>query len=269
MSALSFAKIGARYGGRVALSDVTASFAPGIVTGIVGPNGAGKTTLLRAALGILPLAGGTVRVLDRDLKEWSREALAHTIAYLPQGGEAHWPILARDLVALGRLPHRGVFAASSSTDDDAVRDALARSDATAFADRRMDELSAGERARVLFARTLATGAKILLADEPAAYLDPAHQLRLMALLREEARRGTAVAVTLHDLALAARHCDRILVLHEGRVGASGVPEEALSDQVLATVFGIAALRTSDPEGGAATLVPWRLTNGLRQPGAPQ
>ena len=109
----------------------------------------------------------------------------------------------------------------------------------------MDELSAGERARVLFARALATAAPVLLADEPAAYLDPAHQLRLMDLLREEAARGTAVAVTLHDLALASRHCDEIVVLHEGRVAAQGTPAEALSDASLAAVFGIAVQRTPD------------------------
>jgi iron complex transport system ATP-binding protein len=258
-AALTFENVGVSYGGRVALRDVMATFSAGAVTGIVGPNGAGKTTLLRAALGILPLTRGTVRIQDRDLKQWSREALARAIAYLPQGGEAHWPIPARGLVALGRLPHRGIFAAESLVDGAAIGEALRRSDATGFADRRMDELSAGERARVLFARALATGAPVLLADEPAAYLDPAHQLRLMELLREEARRGTAVAVTLHDLALASRHCDEILVLHEGCVAASGTPGDALSDAALASVFGIAALRTPDPAGGAAALVPWRLT----------
>jgi len=111
---------------------------------------------------------------------------------------------------------------------------------------------------------------VLLADEPAAWLDPAHQLRLMGLLREEAARGTAVAVTLHDLALASRHCDQVLVLDQGRVAASGPPDRALSDATLASVFGIAALRTPDPAGGAAALVPWRLPNGSApQPGAPQ
>jgi iron complex transport system ATP-binding protein len=258
-AALGFENVGVSYGGRAALRDVTATFSAGAVTGIVGPNGAGKTTLLRAALGILPLTGGAVRIQDRDLKHWSREALARAIAYLPQGGDAHWPIPARDLVALGRLPHREMFAAPSPVDDAAIEEALRRSDATGFAGRRMDELSAGERARVLFARALATGAPVLLADEPAAYLDPAHQLRLMELLREEARRGTAVAVTLHDLALASRHCDEILVLHEGRVAAFGMPGDALSDAALASVFGIAALRAPDPAGGAAALVPWRLT----------
>jgi iron complex transport system ATP-binding protein len=159
---------------------------------------------------------------------------------------------------LGRLPHRGHFLAPSNDDVLAVQDAMTRADVLAFMDRRVDELSAGERARVLFARALATDANVLLADEPAAYLDPAHQLRLMALLREEARRGTAVAVTLHDLALASRHCDEVLVLHHGRVAAEGVPDAALSDATLAGVFGIAAQRTVDPAGGRAALMPWNL-----------
>jgi iron complex transport system ATP-binding protein len=246
-AALSFEDVRVRFGERVVLGGVSAAFAPGRVTGIVGPNGAGKTTLFRAALGLLPLAAGTVRIDGKPLGEWSRPALARAIAYLPQGGEAHWPLLARDVVALGRLPHLGPFAAPGSQDAHAVDEALARCDATAFAARRMDRLSAGERARVLLARALATRAPVLLADEPAAYLDPAHQLRLMALLRDEAGRGAAVAVTLHDLSLAARHCDALVVLHEGRVAATD-----LSDETLSNVFGIEALRS---EGA---LVPWRL-----------
>jgi iron complex transport system ATP-binding protein len=258
-AALAFDDIGVRYGGRRALAGVTASFAPGTITGIVGPNGAGKTTLLRVGLGLVPGDGGEVRVHDRVLKDWSREALARTIAYLPQGGDARWPLVARDLVMLGRLPYRGAFSGASAQDARIVDDALARADAAQFAARRMDELSAGERARVLFARALATQAQILFADEPAAWLDPAHQLKLMALLREDAARGTAIAVTLHDLALAARHCDSILVLHEGRVAASGTPDVALSDAVLARVFGITAVRVPEREGGPTVPVPWRLT----------
>jgi iron complex transport system ATP-binding protein len=258
-AAIVFANVGARYGGRRALSDVSVSFEPGKVTGIVGPNGAGKTTLLRVGLGLLPHEGGSVRVQDRALKEWSREALARTIAYLPQGGDAHWPLVARDLVMLGRLPYRGAFGGVSAADERIAGDALARADASAFASRRMDELSAGERARVLFARALATEAQILFADEPAAWLDPAHQLRLMGLLREEAARGTAIAVTLHDLSLAARHCDEILVLHEGRVAAHGAPDHALSDEILARVFGITAVRVPSPDAATAVPVPWRLT----------
>src|SRR6185312_7106802 len=175
--------------------EISTGFAAGAVSGIVGPNGAGKTTLFRAALGLLKPSCGTIDVLGKPL--------------------AQWPLQARQLVALGRLPHRAAFAALSASDAVAVDEALTRCDALQFATRRMDELSAGERARVLFARALATAAPILLADEPAAYLDPAHQLRLMELLREEAARGTAVAVTLHDLALASRHCDEIIVLDKG------------------------------------------------------
>jgi iron complex transport system ATP-binding protein len=258
-AAIVFENVSARYGGRAALSGVSASFAPGKVTGIVGPNGAGKTTLLRVGLGLLPHEGGTVRVQGRALKDWSREALARTIAYLPQGGDAHWPLVARDLVMLGRLPYRGAFASVSAADERIVDEALARADASAFASRRMDELSAGERARVLFARALATQAQILFVDEPAAWLDPAHQLKLMALLREEAARGTAIAVTLHDLSLAARHCDEILVLHEGRVAAQGTPDHALSDAILARVFAISAVRVASPDTGTAVPLPWRLT----------
>jgi iron complex transport system ATP-binding protein len=245
------------YGMRAALSGVSLRFAAGAVTGIIGPNGAGKTTLLRAILGLQPLAGGSIRILDKPLAEWPRQELARTVAYLPQGGEAKWPMLAEDVVMLGRLPHRAAFAAPSASDRLAVREALTRCDTAAFARRRTNELSAGERARVLFARALATGAPILLADEPAAFLDPAHQLRLMELLREEARCGTAVAVTLHDLALAARHCDEIVVLDQGRLAAEGTPTTALSDDALAQVFGIAALRVKDPADGRDTLVAFR------------
>jgi iron complex transport system ATP-binding protein len=257
-AALTFENVGARYRGRTALKGITASFAGGSVTGIVGPNGAGKTTLLRVALGLVTDMSGQVRVQDRARTDWSREALARTIAYLPQGGDAHWPLLARDLVMLGRLPHRGAFARAAAGDARITEDALARADASAFALRRMDELSAGERARVLFARALATEAPILLADEPAAWLDPAHQLRLMALLKEEARRGTAIAVTLHDLSLAARHCDSVLVLDNGTVAARGTPDVALSDEILSSVFGIAAIRMTDPTSGHAAVLPWRL-----------
>ena len=241
-AAIVYEAVSAAYGARTVLDGVSAVFARGAVTGIVGPNGAGKTTLLRIALGLMAPSGGRVTILDRPLADWSRDALARTMAYLPQGSDAHWPVLSRELVALGRLPHRAPFAPVSAEDGRAIDAALERCDALGFAGRRMDELSAGERARVLFARALATQAPVLLADEPAAYLDPAHQLRLMNLLREEAARGSAVAVTLHDLSLASRHCDEIVVLSSGRSAAQAAPAEALSDATLADVFGIAAER---------------------------
>lgn len=239
MNAVAFENVSVHFGRRTALDGITTVLAPGRVTGVVGLNGVGKTTLLRAALGLQELAGGSIRVLGKPLADWPRADLARAAAYLPQGGEARWPMLASDVVLLGRLPYRAPFTTPNARDLTAVAEALARCDAEAFAFRRMDELSAGERARVLFARALATGASILFADEPAAFLDPAHQLRMMDLLREGARRGTAVAVTLHDLSLAAHHCDEILVLHEGRLEADGGPSDALSDATLARVFQVA------------------------------
>jgi iron complex transport system ATP-binding protein len=250
MSALTFNSVSANYSQRAALRDVTAQFTPGAVTAIIGPNGAGKTTLLRVALGILAHEGD-VRVLDKKLSDWPREALARAIAYLPQGADAHWPVTARHLVSLGRLPHRKIFAPPNREDEEAIENALARCEATEFAERPINELSAGERARVLLARALATQAPILLADEPAAHLDPAHQLQLMILLKEEAARGTAVAVTLHDLSLAARYCDEIVVMQAGRVAAQGTPASALNDSTLANVFNVGAVRTD------GALVAWR------------
>ena len=141
------------------LRNVSASFAAGEVTGLVGPNGAGKTTLFRVALRLLRTDAGDVRLLDRALSDWSAQALARTVAYLPQEAEAHWPVEARRLVALGRLPHRAAFSPLSEADDQAIADALARCDAAHFAARRVNELSAGERARVLLARALAVQAR--------------------------------------------------------------------------------------------------------------
>ncbi len=244
----------AAYGDFLALGCVSVSFEAGRLTGLVGANGAGKTTLLRAAVGLTPLSGGEVRVQGRSRSLWSREALARTMAYLPQGGEAHWPVRVRKLVELGRLPYRQSLAQLGDADNVAVDLALARCDALEFAERRVDRLSAGERARVLLARALATEAQILLADEPAAHLDPAHQLRLMELLRDEARRGMAVVVTLHELALASRFCDEIIVLAKGQILARGAAQVALSDANLAEAFGIRPLKPSD--GEPFPLIPW-------------
>jgi iron complex transport system ATP-binding protein len=254
MNAVAFSRARLNFGATHALDGIEARFAPGLVTGIVGPNGAGKTTLLKVAAGLLPLTSGQCTVFGRAVELWPREALARRVAYLPQGGEAAWPLPADEIVALGRLPHGGALGRLSSADIGAVNRALSRADASAFASRRVDTLSAGERARVLFARALATEADVLLADEPAAHLDPAHQLRMMDLLREEAMRGTAVAVTLHELALAAR-CDRLIVLDHGRVAAEGPPDAGLSDEVLARVFGVCAVRAV---ADSATMpVAWR------------
>ncbi len=253
-AALQFVDVQLSYGARQVINGISCGFVPGQVTGLVGPNGAGKTTLLRLGLGLLVPGSGEVTLLGRSLRQWDAQDRARALAYLPQSNEAHWPMLARRVVALGRLPHEASLKRLRGADEEAIAKALARCDATGLADRRMDGISAGERARVLLARALATQAPVLLADEPAAHLDPGHQLQLMQLLREEAGRGTAVCVTLHDLALAVRFCDRLLVMKAGRIVAAGAPAAALSDEVLAEVFGVGALRLNDQGGRELLLI---------------
>lgn len=246
MSAIIFDHVRVLNGNRLALDDVSVALEAGMLTGIIGPNGAGKTTLMRAALGLARLQGGAITIHGTPLGAWKRETLARRLAYLPQGGSAVWPMTGYDVAMLGRLPHRAGLGRPVAADHVAVETALTRAHAVGLAHRRLDAMSAGERARVLLARALATGADILLADEPAAFLDPAHQLSLMELLQAEAARGVAVAVSLHDLTLA-RRCDRLIVLQNGQIAAFG-GAECLTDAVLSGVFGLSARRGVADDG---------------------
>ncbi|HPF25026.1 MAG TPA: ABC transporter ATP-binding protein [Steroidobacteraceae bacterium] len=235
------------------LDGVTLELAPGEVLGIVGPNGAGKTTLLRAALGLTPLSAGSVDWHGRPLDTLRPRELARMAAYIPQGQVVHWPLSVRRTVELGRLPHTGGIV--RDTDRSAVDAALAAVDAQSIADRRLDQLSGGERARVLLARALAVEAPVLLADEPVAALDAYHQLDLMERLRELARGGRAIAIVLHDLTLAARFCTRIAMLAEGRVVLTGAVHEVLSTSNLRTVYRVDALLGT--HAGEPYVLPWR------------
>jgi iron complex transport system ATP-binding protein len=202
---------------------------PGALVGLVGPNGAGKTTLLRALAG-LSTGPGVVTVGETTLLALSPVARARRLAWLPADRDVAWPLLGRDLVQLGLGP-------GAARDADAVASALLAADAAAFATRRVDTLSTGERARVLLARALVARPDWLLLDEPVANLDPWHRLDIMALLAREAVRGAGVVVALHDLDLAAR-CDRVLLMHDGAVVGDGTPDEVLAPGPLAAIFGI-------------------------------
>lgn len=239
MVSIRIETLGVSLGKRTVLQDVSASFAPGTLTGIVGPNGAGKSTLARAMLALVP-ATGRVLIDDADARSLPRADLAKRIAYLPQGQTLHWPLSVERLVGLGRLPHLGPMSRVAEGDAAAIQRAMSRADVTVLRDRIATELSGGERARVLLARALAVEAPGLIADEPLASLDPGHQIDVMDLLQTEARAGALVIAVLHDLTMAARYCDRLLLIDRGTVVADGPPVEVLTPANLRAVYGIDA-----------------------------
>jgi iron complex transport system ATP-binding protein len=216
----------------------------GEVVGLIGPNGAGKTTLLRAMAGLLPLDGGEIRFDGQPLQRIVRKQLARSLAYLPQGSGSHWAVTVETLVMLGRLPHRGPWRAPSASDQAAVEQALEACDVAQFRNRPTNQLSGGERTRVLLARALASEPKILLADEPVAGLDPGHQLDVMEKLRDLAASGAGVVVVMHDLTLAARFCSRLALLHDKRIFTEGTPAEVLSADILSRCYDIRAYHGS-------------------------
>jgi iron complex transport system ATP-binding protein len=240
--------------GRLVLRDVTLSLSPGHLVALVGPNGAGKTTLLRALAGLVP-SSGVIDVGGAALSSLSLRQRARRFAYLPQGHLVHWPLPARDIVALGRYPH-GVTDPARLTpgDAEAVLRAMQAADVVEFGDRRVTELSGGERSRVALARVLAVEAPVILADEPTSSLDPRHQIDVMKTLRAAADKGTLVMVVTHDLGLAARFADTILVLSDGRLVSQGAPTEALSERIMGDVFRISAYRAEYQR--EAVIVPW-------------
>ncbi len=229
-------------GGKPVVRDVSVKVCAGEMVGFVGPNGAGKTSLFRAMLRLTPPSGGTVSLDGVEVTHDAPHLHAREIAYLPQGQSVAWPLTARRLVALGRMPHRTTWSDLTEEDEHAIDQALLATDATDFADRPVNELSGGERSRVLLARALAVRASVLLVDEPTASLDPFHQLTTMEALKAAANDGAAVAVVLHDLNLASRFCDRLCLMHEGRIVASGPPGSVLSDDNLADVYRVSVRR---------------------------
>jgi iron complex transport system ATP-binding protein len=240
--------------GRLVLNDISLALSSGHLVALVGPNGAGKTTLLRALAGLLP-SDGAIDVGGAALSSLALRDRARRFAYLPQGHIVHWPLPVRDIVALGRYPHGATDPARlSAKDSEAVLRAMQATDVVAFSDRRVTELSGGERSRVALARVLAVEALVILADEPTASLDPRYQLDVMNTLRAAADQGVLVIVVTHDLGLAARFADTVLVLSEGRLVAQGAPAAALSEQVMADVFRISAFRAEFER--AAVIVPW-------------
>jgi iron complex transport system ATP-binding protein len=240
MVSLTISALDMTLGSRTVLHRIDARIEPGALIGVIGPNGAGKSTLARAIAGLLRPTAGEVRLDDTPVHHLPRATLARQIAYLPQGQTVHWPLTVERLVSLGRLPHLAPFSAIAAADRAAIERAMERAEILPLRDRPVTELSGGERARALIARALAVEAPALIADEPLAALDPGHQLQVMELLKAEAAEGTLVIAVLHDLAMAARFCDRLLLIHQGYLIADGAPSAVLTPQNLRNCYDIRA-----------------------------
>jgi iron complex transport system ATP-binding protein len=247
---LSIESLSVRLGKRTVLHDVAAELRPGRVTALLGPNGAGKSSLLRAMLALIPVADGRVLLDGSDVTGLDPRTRARRLGYLPQSAELAWNIPARSLVELGRAPHRSPFAGLGEADCAAIERAMALTDTVRFAERLTQELSGGERARVLLARVLAGEPDWLLADEPLASLDPTHQLDMLGRLHGYAAEGHGVVVVLHDLSHAARIADDVLLLSEGRLVAFGAADEVLQPELLEQVYGVAFERVGTGSGTA-------------------
>ena len=239
MTLLKASDVSVRLGGRTILDNVSIALAANEFVALVGPNGAGKTTLIKSLAGLIP-AFGKIEIEGRDRAAMKPRERAKALAYLPQGHEFSWPLPVAEIVALGRYPHADPFSPVSPADRAAVAHALEVTGTKDFATRIVTTLSGGELARVALARVLGTKAKILLADEPTMSLDPRHQFVVMEILRRTARMGGAVLAVVHDLALAARYCDRVVILEKGRIVADDKPEIALDADRIARIFGVEA-----------------------------
>lgn len=240
MSRLAVDNLVLSRGHRTILHGVSFRVEQPCLIGLLGPNGAGKSTLLRGLAGLTPADSGQIHLGDALLTDIPAHERARKLALLPQERTVHWPLHVHDVVMLGRMPYRSLLGRPSETDRQAVAQAMRDMHVDQFATRPFSQLSGGEQARVLIARTLAQDPDLLLADEPVNGLDPAHQISLMTTLQTIVAAGRTIIVSLHDLTLAARFCDRLLLLHEGRLVGDGTAETVLSADNLAHVYGISA-----------------------------
>ena len=251
MTALCLSHIDHRIGDvRLRVEDM--AFLAGQFTGIVGPNGAGKTSLLKIAAGLIAPDRGSVELMldpahSQDCFQEPMQRARH-LAYLPQFQPLAWPMACRDVVALGRLPYHGDFGALRAEDWQCVDAAMAQCEVAGFATRPIDQLSGGERARVFIARLMAGRPRVYLLDEPTQSLDPAAQLAIMGLMRQQAQSGKAVIMVLHDLNLAARFCDRVVLMRDGEPAHIGTPSEVFTPTHLRPIFGVDMQPIDTPHG---------------------
>jgi iron complex transport system ATP-binding protein len=244
------------YGELVALRQVSLSLAAGELLGVVGPNGSGKSTLIRAITRLVRPLGGDIRLDGRETARLSQRELARWAAVVPQNPHLPDAFTVLEVVLMGRTPHLGLLQSEGRADLAVVRRALEQTDTWHLASRRMGELSGGERQRVVVARALAQETPLLLLDEPTAHLDVGHQAAVLDLMRELCRReGKAVLAAIHDLSLAGQYCDRLVMLSGGRIVGEGEPQEVLSPQLLASVYGTRVSVFPHPLTGRPVVTP--------------
>ncbi len=243
------------YGARTVVAGVDLEIAPGRLTALVGANGSGKSTLLRGLARLLPPQAGRVTLDGVDVARIPSRRIARAIGVLPQSPIAPEGIRVAELVARGRYPHQGIFRGRRSDDDVIVAAALEATDAMQLVDRRVDELSGGQRQRVWIAMALAQQPRILLLDEPTSALDIAHQVEVLDVLRAEVARGMTVVLVIHDLTLAARYADDLVVMAEGAIIARGAPGEVLTGEIVQRAFGVEARVLEDPDTGRPVILP--------------
>ena len=261
---LAFEDVHVRLDGVPVLAGVDLEVRAGELLGLVGPNGAGKTTLLRAATALAPLTGGRITVDGRPLEETSRRELAREVAVVQQLPEAPATMLVEELVLLGRNPHLALLGRESPRDYAVAGEAMRRAGCERFAGRALGTLSGGERRRAFIARALAQEAALLLLDEPTANLDPEAQSEIFEVLRQLVAGGAGVLAVVHDLTLAAAYCERIALLDGGHIVADGAPQQVLTAQTVARVYGSRVAVIAHPQSGAPIVVP----AALDAPGLP-
>jgi len=247
-SQLRFDRVSVRLGEPLVLDEVSFAISRGEVVGLLGRNGAGKTTVVRAANRSVALETGQIFLDDRSLTEQSQQNLARQIASVPQEMHIPFPFTAGEIVLMGRSPYQGLFGFDSAADLEEATAAMSKLGIAHLAERRIDELSGGERQLVLIARALTQSPDWLLLDEPTAFLDLQHRIHVLEVVRDFARAGGGALVVSHDLMLAARVCDRVLILSEGRVVAGGPPSEVMTEELFETAFGLSVRVVAGPDG---------------------
>lgn len=267
-AAVSFRAVRFDYGRSRLFDSLDLEIEEGAMTAVLGPNGAGKTTLVRLGCASVRPAAGTVSLFGHDLAILGSRARARMVAVVPQESEHIFDFSVRELVLFGRAPHLGLFGIETSRDHEIAAEAMRSTEVAELADRSFRELSGGERRRVVLARALAQEPRLLLLDEPTAFLDLKHRLTTYRLLERLCReRGLTVLIVSHDLNLAARYCDRLVLLRSGTIAADGAPGEVLRPDVLRSVYEVEVEVHSDATSGRPFIVATRPTDGGGDSGA--